>query len=672
MGTGIGIDTGGTYTDAVIYDFEHKKILDSAKALTTKEDLSIGIGNALDALSSELLKKTEIASLSTTLATNACVENKGGRAKLLFIDVYKKVVSDVGKSYGLPDVEDIFFFNIDNNIYDKSTDKITEETNWDSLIENSKDLLQDADAIAIVELNAIRNNARLEKKAKELLAGKYDVPIICGHELFSDLNSIQRGSSTLLNARLIPIIESFLIAIKTAFRSRDIKAPIIIVRSDGSHMSEKSTSFRAVETLLSGPASSVVGGIELAKEKDCLIIDMGGTTTEMAIVKNGVPVKAKDGVSVGKWRTFVKGINIDTFGLGGDSAIRFDKDGHLLMEPTRLIPLSIAAEKWPVINYKLCELINTKKRHTLLLHEFFFLMKDISNSANYNETERNFCEALKSGPLIFTDAAAAIGTDIYNFEMDRLEKEGVVARCGLTPTDIMHIKGDFTKYNSKAAKLGAEFVAACIGEDVNKLSDMVYDKVKKTLFMNIIGMLLKEKYPYYRRNGLGEDLRVLISESWDMIKHKDFLNFGFNTPVTLVGIGAPIHIFLPDVAKALGTRCIIPENAGVANALGAVVSNITATCEIEVKPEYSASGINGYIVYGKHQNSYIADKDEAIRIALIEAEKAAREEAIQRGASGEITVTSEVIVDTAEAREKTEIFLGAKAIASAIGGIGFN
>jgi hypothetical protein len=116
--------------------------------------------------------------------------------------------------------------------------------------------------------------------------------------------------------------------------------------------------------------------------------------------KNGVPVKAKDGVSVGKWRTFVKGINIDTFGLGGDSAIRFDKDGHLLMEPTRLIPLSIAAEKWPVINYKLCELINTKKRHTLLLHEFFFLMKEISNSANYNETERNFCEALKSCYII--------------------------------------------------------------------------------------------------------------------------------------------------------------------------------------------------------------------------------------------------------------------------------
>ena len=68
MKLGIGIDTGGTYTDAVIYDFESRKILGSAKSLTTKNDLTIGILGAIDGLPLELLRKAEVISLSTTLA----------------------------------------------------------------------------------------------------------------------------------------------------------------------------------------------------------------------------------------------------------------------------------------------------------------------------------------------------------------------------------------------------------------------------------------------------------------------------------------------------------------------------------------------------------------------------------------------------------------------------
>ncbi|MEG2520764.1 MAG: hydantoinase/oxoprolinase N-terminal domain-containing protein, partial [Christensenellaceae bacterium] len=93
----IGIDTGGTYTDAVVFDFSEKKIVASAKALTTKEDLSIGIGNALDALPAPLLAQAAYLSLSTTLATNACVQNKGGRAALVLIGVDEKVVAQFGK-----------------------------------------------------------------------------------------------------------------------------------------------------------------------------------------------------------------------------------------------------------------------------------------------------------------------------------------------------------------------------------------------------------------------------------------------------------------------------------------------------------------------------------------------------------------------------------------------
>jgi N-methylhydantoinase A/oxoprolinase/acetone carboxylase beta subunit len=668
MKIGVGIDTGGTYTDAVIYDFHAKKVLGTAKALTTKEDLSIGIGKALDGLPPDLVKKAEVISLSTTLATNACVENKGGRAKLLFIGVDPRVVAEVGKDYGLPELDKIYFLDSKGSY----TGEIVDEPDWDSFMATSNDWFKDANAVGIVELHAMDNAAVLEKKAKDLVAGKYDVPIICGHELFSDLNSVQRGSSTLLNARLIPIIEDFLKAIQTALENRAITAPIVIVRSDGSLMSKKFTTFRPVETLLCGPAASVMGGIELTNEKDCLIIDMGGTTTDMAIVKGGAPKKTKDGINVGKWRTFVKGLAIETFGLGGDSAVRFDKNGKMVLEPARVIPLSMAAAQWPSVTLKLKELLHTKKIHTRLLHEFFCLVKDISGNSNYTPEETAFCKTLKNGPLIFSEAALAMGTDVYNLNLRRLEKEGVVMRCGLTPTDIMHIKGDFNRYNTEAATLGTAFVAACVDVSPEILADLVYDAVKKTLYLNIVKMLLEDKYPDFRKNGLGAGLQTLISESWEMAKSEEkqgFLNFGFRTPAALVGIGAPIHIFLPEVAKALGTRWVIPENAGVANAIGAVVGNITAVCEIEVNPEYSIAGISGYIVYGKFQNSHTANQNEAVEIALCEAKTVARDEAIRRGASGDITVTTEVKMNTAEAGEKTEILLGVKVVATAFGRI---
>jgi N-methylhydantoinase A/acetone carboxylase, beta subunit len=665
MKIGIGIDTGGTYTDAVIYDFSQKSILSSTKALTTKEDLSIGIGYALDGLPYDLLKKAEIISLSTTLATNACVENKGGRAKLLFIGVDKGVVGKIGCNYGLPSADEIYFLDSEGTF----DGEILREPDWEAFLKEGSQWLSDADSVGIVEVYAIKNNAVLERKAKDLVSEKLNLPAVCGHELFSDLNSIQRGSSTLLNARLIPVIDGFLKAIKCALQKRGITAPVVIVRSDGSLMSEKFTNARPVETLLCGPAASVMGGMELAGEKNCLVVDMGGTTTDIAIIRDGIPVKSRDGINVGKWRTYVKGLFIDTFGLGGDSAVRFDDSRNMSVEPVRLIPLSIAAAKWP-ITPKLHELLEKKKRHTLLLHEFFCLVRDISNNNNYTQEEIEFCKALKDGPLIFSDAAAAIGKDIYNFRMERLEKEGVIIRCGLTPTDIMHIKGDFKKYDREAAGLGARFVASSLDIDVSTLCDTVYDSVKRSLYYNIVRMLLEERYPTLAKNGLGMNLEALILDSWEMAKTGErlkALNFSFDTSLTFVGIGAPVHIFLPDVAKALGTKCVIPENAGVANALGAVVGNISATCEVEVKPVYTSYGINKYVVYGKNQNIYVKDKDEAIKVAISEAKASAENEAIKRGATGNISVAYDVISDSAESRDKIEIFLGTKVVATAVG-----
>lgn len=662
MKIGIGIDTGGTYTDAVLYDFKEGKIRAAAKALTTKDDLSDGIGAALDALPAEFFAQTELVSLSTTLATNACVEGKGGRAKLVMIGMDEIIIREVGEHYGLSDPGDLLL--VESEIL--ANGEIQKDADWDGFAKSVRRALAGCDAVGIVALHAALNNAVQEKKAREIISSCAPIPVVCGHELFSDINAVQRGASILLNARLLPVIAEFLRSVKTALKKRDIHAPAVIVRSDGSLMSEAFTRARPVETLLSGPAASVMGGITLTDRKDAVIVDMGGTTTDIALVRGGDPVLANGGIHIGKWKTFVKGLFIDTFGLGGDSAVRY-KNGKLKLESARVVPLCIAADRFPSITEKLRALAGRKRKHNRFLHEFFLPLKDISLNANYDEREKAFCESLKDGPLSLEEAACAAGGDVYTFSMPRLEREGVIVRAGLTPTDIMHIRGDFKKYDARASRLGAEIVALNTGTDVGALCEAVYLKVKLRLYTNVVRILLQNRYPHLEKHGISKDLQNLVSQSF-LNPGGGLLRFDFKTPAALIGIGAPIHIFLPDVARALHAECIVPAHAEVANALGAIVGKVSAKCEIEVKPEITSDGKTIYTVFGKEENRVFENRKQAERSAAKEAEACAAREAKSRGASGDLHIHSNAVPDIAETATGT-IYLGTRVVATAAGRI---
>ena len=664
MKIGIGIDTGGTYTDAVLYDFDKQEILFSAKALTTKEDLSLGIGSALDALPDTLLSKAELASLSTTLATNACVEKKGGRAKLVMIGMEEKIIRDVGESYGFSDPDDIFLLPSEILV----DGKIVRDADWDYFEKSAKEAFSGCDAIGIVALHAALNNAVQERRAREIAQAALKIPVICGHELFSDINAVQRGASILLNARLVPVIAEFLLSVKSALRKRGIHAPAVIVRSDGSLMSEAFTKARPVETLLCGPAASVTGGMALTEADNAVIVDMGGTTTDIALVRGGDPVLVKSGIRIGGWKTFVKGLFIDTFGLGGDTAVRY-QNGKVALDTGRVMPLCIAASRFPSILPKLQALAGQGRKHNRFLHEFFVPVKDISCNANYNEHEKTFCESLSGGPLSLEEAARAAGQDVYTFTFPRLEREGVVVRAGLTPTDIMHIKGDFKGYDTQASLLGAQFVALNTGMTVEDLCEKVYRKVKLRLYTNIVRILLQNRYPHLERHGVSSDLKRLVAQSF-LSPEEGFIGLDFKTPAALVGIGAPIHIFLPDVARALGTDCVVPAHAEVANALGAIVGKVSAKCEIEVKPEITSDGKTIYIVLGKEENRTYADQEEAEQSAAKEAEARAVAEAKLRGAKDALNIRSRAYPDIAETAAGT-IYLGTRVVATAAGRISY-
>ncbi|MHC1694181.1 MAG: hydantoinase/oxoprolinase family protein [Eubacteriales bacterium] len=497
MSYGIGIDTGGTYTDAVIYDFETRKILSSAKSLTTRQDLSLGICGALDGLDSSLLSSCEVVALSTTLATNACVEGRGGRAGLVLIGVDKRVVSQVGTEYGLPPVEDMIFLESKGNL----EGEVLSEPDWDTL-RAQKEKLRSFDSVGIVELFAMRNGAILEKQAKDIIQGELGIPAVCGHEMFSDLNSVRRGAGTLLNARLIPIISEFLEAVERSLSSRGITCPVVVVRSDGSLMSRSFTRQRPVETLLCGPAASVMGGQHLTGHPDSIIIDMGGTTTDIAVIEDGQAVRDNDGISIGGWKTYVKGLYINTFGLGGDSAVRYTEEAKLYLDSRRVMPLCIASSRYPCIRTELEELLDEGRTHTHFLHEFFILLKDIEGQSGYSVEEQTFCKALRDGPLSYRQAAAFFG-DVYRMNTKRLEERGTVIRCGLTPTDIMHIRGDFSTYDAYASELGARYVARCMNVEVEELCSMVYDEVCRKLYCGIVNMLLTDaRFGGASRHGL--------------------------------------------------------------------------------------------------------------------------------------------------------------------------
>lgn len=672
MRLGIGIDTGGTYTDAVLYDFDRGCVLHTAKSPTTHDDLARGITDALQRLPTQHFPAVGLAALSTTLATNACVEGKGGRARLLLLGVRPEGAQARGGDSGLPDAQEIRFLPCKTTI----DGRVLEPPDWSVLRENAAGWFAGDDAICIVETHAMRNGGVLEYQARELLAEQFPaVPIICGNDLFDDLYVFQRAASALLNGGLLPVVGAFLQAIHQVFRAQGLNMPRVTVRSDGTLMNEEMTAQRPVDTLLSGPAASVCGGLALSGAGDCILADMGGTTTDVALAMDGAPLRARDGIRVGRWRTFAKGLDIDTFALGGDTGVRVESERPVLLY-RRFLPLCVLAQQYPSIKKSLCALADEVPRHTLPLHEAFVLMRDVPDAdPRYDETEHKLIAALRQGPLLFADAANATGLDKYMLRPERLEREGIIQRAGLTPTDIMHIKGDYTRFDAQAAVPALKFLARCAHKTPEQLADEIYDLVKQRLYVNLVRILMERRQPALRRDGLPEALETYIKRSWRAFKggkRSRFLQPQFTCNATLVGLGAPMRLFLPDVAAALGAPCSLPEYAEVANAVGAICGSIRAEVSAEVRQAFHGpEGEPYYYLLGMPDGARYDDLESAQQQARLFAEQRAIAEARARGAKGKLTVTFQ---DAAHGVEIGGAMTGlaVKITAIAVGAAGFD
>ena len=665
MKIGIGIDTGGTCTDAVAYDFETGTFLAKGKSLTTRENLSIGIGKALDMLPQEHIRDALMVSLSTTLATNACLEDKGGRAKLMIFGLTDELITrfDAEVKYGL---KSGYVRCVDTT---GSADGLTvTEPDWESVVSEHGEWLRDADALSAAELYSMNNGAPCENRIKKMAGEIFGLPCVCASEFTNELDVLVRGATAMLNARMFPIVNEFVEAAISDFKKRGCRAPVMVVRSDGSMMSSDLSRSRPVETILSGPAASVLAGKTFCEEKDYVIVDMGGTTTDISVVRGGRPVMARDGIQIGGWKTAVKGVHVSPFALGGDTTVRL-VNGKPQLTKRRATSMCSAAKRWPEIKQMLINLIYSKHVNRFPLHEIFYLVREPAEQKSYDRDELALLDVLRDGPCILEKLQEKAGIDLYHFNGERLEAEGVIMRCGLTPTDFMHLRGDYNEYDKEASQLAAQYLLFSMKrentpEELEALVDEVYDLVGGQMYENLLRVMLSRQYPEMFKDGADAQTEYLIRQAWAQrgAEEQGFFKHAFGSGAALVGIGAPTHVFLPAVAKALGAQCILPENAEVANALGALMADIDVVSRVEISQRLASNGGMYYIAHAPAGSKRFDNLNDAIEMAKAASAEAAVKEARSRGAAGKIDVNTYVEKNRATTEWGADVSLGSAVI----------
>ena len=582
MELGLGIDAGGTYTDVVLLDFATQQILATAKALTTKECLRQGVAGAIEQLPAALLQQVCLVSLSTTLATNAIVEKKGGKvgAILLGFDDY-----DVARIHHAP-----------RRVVAGKTDITGAELvplHEEALCAAARDLLdhEQVDALVISGMVSVKNPAQ-EIRARLLISELSDKPLVCGHEVSMQLDTMKRTDTAILNARLLPIIAELLRHVQAALAAVKIQAPLMVVRGDGTLMGEAMARTHPVETILSGPASSVCGACFLAHVRNGLVVDIGGTTSDIALIIDGQPVVSRSGARIAEWSTNVCAVDIDTLGFGGDSAISLTEDGRLGIGPRRAIPLAYLAAQYPRMLDEMQRLWRQRATLSTLKQpvECFLRVKERMPSA-LTAREVETMEALRDGPRSREALAEHLGVLSPSLvPVDGLETLGYIQRATLTPTDVLHYQGRFTAWNRDAAELGLRLFAHRAGTSVAELAPFILDTFAYWLTRYLMNRLIRHPHAVTAFPMGVSDRALLEMMSEQREKFGLTLQARYRNP--LVAIGAPAGALAPAAAEKLGATLIIPPHAEVANAVGAITGTLLYREEVTI----TATG-KDYIVH---------------------------------------------------------------------------
>ncbi|MCS7220968.1 MAG: hydantoinase/oxoprolinase family protein [Anaerolineae bacterium] len=600
----LGIDTGGTYTDAVIIDLESDRVLASAKALTTHDDLSRGIDTAIAALSGVDLTQIRLVGLSTTLATNALVEGRGGRVGLILIGYDPQLIERWGFQRELV-TDQVIFVRGGHDLAGREAAPL-DEVAIHNAIERYRGQV---DAWAISAYFGVRNPEH-EQRARELVHACCDLPVTCAYELTGELNSIRRATTAALNARLIPLIQRLIQAVRSSLMRHHISATLMVVRGDGALLRAEVALEHPVETILSGPAASIVGAHHLTGLDNAIVVDMGGTTTDTAVLVRGRPGIRDDGAQVGGWRTLVRAVDVQTTGLGGDSLIQI-AGRQMQIGPERAIPFCMMAALHP---HARREIERSLRRNWAREIPCLFALVSPLQDWELTETERQIVSALAEGPLSLDRLIElAPRARLYLSRPNRLEQHGLLRRVSFTPTDALHVEGRYRAWDVAVAQRVAAYLGERMGLSAVQVSQTVREAVIRRLAVAILNRLLSlhggsvDAYqePIARRlieSALGDgDLPELD------------VRFRLRRPI--VALGAPAQAYFDQVAAWLHAELILPEYAPVANAIGAASGSVMHTCEMRVIAHYDVTGITGYTLHSPTGLWEFSELEEALAFA---------------------------------------------------------
>ncbi len=280
-------------------------VLATAKAITTKGDLAIGVVEAIATAVAKLpgsigAHEIGLVSVSTTLATNAVVEGHGDDVGVVLIGFDPGMAERTRIAASFPGCPVVLV----PGGHDHGGAELA-PLGMEALERGLATMAPVPGAFAVSSMFATRNPDH-ERRAAERIRVLTGRPVTCSSELSSGLDAPRRALTAVLNARLIGRVTALVAGVRRAMAELGIDCPLMLVKGDGSVARAETVELRPIETILSGPAASLVGARWLSGEDDFLLADMGGTTTDLGIVRGGRPRVAETGAEVGGWRTMVR------------------------------------------------------------------------------------------------------------------------------------------------------------------------------------------------------------------------------------------------------------------------------------------------------------------------------------------------------------------------------
>lgn len=530
----IGIDTGGTYTDGVILEKESRKILAAAKQPTTHNRLSDGTGSVLSQLLGETgISAAEIDSLSvsSTLATNSVVENKGARVALLVIGYVRH--------FKLP-VKAVVFIKGGHTI----TGQEEEPLDLDYLVEIVSNLKDEVDAYGVCSAMSIKNPAHelVAEKAISLLDPK---PVFCSHRTSSAAGMRERAATAGLHAKLMPVMEEYIGGVGQAMEELGLTCPMLVVSGSGHRIKSAEAVEFAGSTVASGPACTALFGADHTNE-DALVIDVGGTTTDIAMLQDGKPLLASEGCRIGQWRTHVEAVDMVTGGVGGDSHVLLSSKFEMKIGPSRVVPLAMAEAIPPAREW-----LGSEEAGKLIVFRE-------GSEAEDDEVSRYLRKTMGATPADIRAATSIAGITLEK-QLERMFRNQQIFECGFTPTDALHVLGRIDIGDRQKSLEGALMLSKAMGMDPESFSRLVLEKTEEKIENLVVDYVINHFW--------GKSLAGFLSER----NAHPVLGVNFSLKIPMIGIGASAPHLLPNIAEKLGTSVIFPDHGEVGNAVGAAL-----------------------------------------------------------------------------------------------------